>query len=96
MILIRTFSAVIIFAALIILRQLVMSRDGTLRKILIAFFADEIWTWGVLLYAAIKYRFINLLISYVLIILIPKLIIKILFILYLTPKNRVKNLYEKE
>lgn len=93
MIAIRLLTVVIIFAALIIVRELIMSKDGMLRKILILYFTVEILTWGTLLYATMKYVFPVYMIDIVLIVLVPKFIIKLFFLWYVLPKEKGRKLY---
>lgn len=93
MIAIRLASAVIIFAALIILRELFLSKNGVLRKILIGYFAAEIWIYSVLMYAAVRYIFPNYMVTLILFIIIPKFIAKMAFLWYVLPKESGRKLY---
>lgn len=93
MIPIRLLLAVIIFAALIIVRELIMSRDGMLRKILIFYFIVEILAWGTLLYMTIKYVFPPFFVRVTLLVLLPKFIVKMFFLWYVLPKEKGRKLY---
>lgn len=93
MIPIRLLLVVIIFSALIIIRELVMAKDGILRKILISYFAVEILTWVTFLYASIEYIFPWFVINIALFVLVPKFIIKLIFLWYVLPKEKGRKLY---
>lgn len=70
-----------------------MAKDGTLRKILISYFIIEILAWGTLLYTAIEYTFPYFVVKLTLIALVPKFIIKLVFLWYVLPKEKGRKLY---
>lgn len=82
---------IIVCVGCMVLREFVLSKDGTLRKILIAYFAVEVfifWLTGLFLYAS-YFKLINIpieLLRYFL--LLPKAAVKVWLFLYLK-KNRI-------
>jgi hypothetical protein len=83
----RLLTALVMFIAATILIVLVRSKDGTLRKILIVYFFDEFLEWGVVFSASIIWVFPAILTEIVLILLIPKAIVKIWFYMYISKQR---------
>lgn len=85
--------AIIISIGILVLYQLIRSKNGTLRKIMIGYFAVEIWlfSWsavyyylaeqGTVLFSAGTLR---------LIVLVPKAVIKIMLLVWLVKQNSKK------
>ena len=88
----RLFIALVIYIAATITLSLIRSKDGVLRKILIAYFCDEILSWGIVLGASIIWDFTSLIIKILLMILIPKALVKIWFYFFISKKGENEKL----
>lgn len=79
--------------AILVLREFILSRDGMLRKIMIAYFSVEIFTYvsAAIYFCGIQYHWVVIpLGTFRLLLIIPKVGVKLWFLWYLKVK-RAKN-----
>lgn len=95
MIAIRLLTTFVFVIACTITLGLVNTKNGILRKILIAYFAGELFQWGTLLYFAVKYDFTPFIRDILLLWLIPKALVKAIFYLHISKKRKGDDLVTK-
>lgn len=85
---IRLLTMFILIVAVIVLIGLAQAKGGILREILIGYFSVEIFMFSIFLSYEIKVDFTGLLKDVAYAILIPKVIVKALFWLYVSKKSK--------
>lgn len=92
MLTIRLLTFLITIIAFQILFHLINTRDGNLRKILIAYFAVECFIYSACLYYEIKMTFPDFYQSVAIMFLIPKSVIKLIFYSYISKRGKGEHL----